>query len=321
MAFVFQWLVRATAAVIVIAVLGVMMVYYLASRSLPDYDTVVQLPIISAPVEIVRDNANVPHIFGATDADVFLGLGFAHAQDRLWQMMMMRRTAQGRCPSCLAPRPLTSTALSRRLDIYGLAVQSVDALDETTRAALDAYAAGVNARLDQVNAEALGRGAPEMFLFNAPLAPWRPADSVVIAKLMGLQLAGQMEEEVLRARMSLVLDDPARLADILPDVPGPGIASLPKYATLVPGAEQRFAATAQTRHPLSPFKSRGFAGASNAWAAATSRSASGGTLLANDPHLGFSAPSIWYLARLELQTGGVIGGTDSRHATGADRTL
>ena len=66
---------------------------------------------------------------------------------------------------------------------------------------------------------------------------------------------------------------------------------------------------AAPRQALSPFVKRAFAGASNAWAAAPSRSASGGTLLANDPHLGFTAPNTWYLARMELSTGGVIGGT------------
>jgi len=311
MAIVFQWLVRATAAVIVLAVLAVGLVYYLAARSLPDYDAVVRVPAISAPVEIVRDNANVPHIFGQTDNDVFQALGFAHAQDRLWQMMMLRRTAQGRLSELFGTATVEIDSFVRRLDIYRLSVQSVEALDEQSTAALNAYAAGVNARLDQINAEALGRGAPELFLFNAPLAPWRPADSLAITKLMGLQLSGHMQEEVLRARMSLALDDPDRLADILPDVPGPGIASLPEYAALVPGVPRGFAALPEEAppHPLSPFKARGFAGASNAWAAAASRSASGGTLLANDPHLGFSAPAIWYLARLELRSGGVIGAT------------
>ncbi|WP_299699629.1 penicillin acylase family protein [uncultured Tateyamaria sp.] len=309
MAVVFQWLVRLTAGVIVLVVLGVGMVYYLAARSLPNYDARVRVPVISAPVEIVRDNANVPHIFGETDTDVFHGLGFAHAQDRLWQMMMLRRTAQGRLSELFGTTTVDIDSFVRRLDLYRLSVQSVEAQDLATRAALEAYASGVNARLDQINAEALGRGAPEMFLFNTPLAPWRPADSIAVAKLMGLQLSGHLSEEVLRARMSLALDDPARLADILPDVPGEGIASLPEYAALVPGVEKNYAAAEAEPHPLSPFRPRGFAGASNAWAAATARSASGGTLLANDPHLGFSAPAIWYLARMELESGGVIGGT------------
>jgi penicillin amidase len=309
MAVVFQWLVRLTAALIVLVVLAMSLAYYLASRSLPHYDAIVRVPGISDTIEIVRDNANVPHIFAATDVDVFHGLGFAHAQDRLWQMMMMRRTAQGRLSELFGTATVDVDSFIRRLDIYRLAVQSIAAQDPQTLAALEAYAAGVNARLDQINAEALGRGAPEMFLFNSPLAPWRPADSLAITKLMGLQLSGHMSEEILRARLSLALDDDARLGDIMPDVPGAGVASLPEYATLVPGALPTFAALNENADPLSPFKPRGFAGASNAWAAAASRSASGGTLLANDPHLGFTAPGIWYLARLDLRSGGVIGGT------------
>ncbi len=309
MALVFRWLVRLTAALIVLSVVVVGLVYWLASRSLPDYTATVEVPNLANPVEIVRDNANVPHIFGPTDADVFFGLGFAHAQDRLWQMTTLRRTAQGRLSEVFGAATVDVDKLLRRLDIYSLSVASVEALDAPTRSALTAYAAGVNARLDQINTDALGRGAPEMFLFNAPMAPWRPADSIAIIKLMGLQLSGHLDAEVMRARVSLALPDEDRLRDILPDAPGTGVAALPSYASLFP-TTQRFAeAPPLTPHPLSPFKRTALAGASNAWAAAPSRSASGGTLLANDPHLGFTAPAIWYLARLELQSGGVIGGT------------
>ncbi|MGZ2257852.1 penicillin acylase family protein [Roseobacter sp. A03A-229] len=309
MALVFKWLMRLTATAVVLVVLGVSLVYYLASRSLPDYDKTLELPYLTAEVEIVRDNANVPHIFGESDQDVFYALGYAHAQDRLWQMTMLRRTAQGRLSEVFGAATVNIDKLIRRLDIYTRAVASVDAQDEQTMQFLRAYATGVNARLDEINESALGRGAPEMFLFNAPVSAWRPADSLAIIKLMGLQLAGHLDEEVLRARMSLALDDAQRLSDILPDAPGSGVAALPEYAQLVPGAPRFAESTMPPPNPLSPFKRRIFAGASNAWAAAPSRSASGGTLLANDPHLEFTAPAIWYLARLELQSGGVIGGT------------
>ncbi len=309
MVTVFRWLVRITAALIVLSVVVVSLVYWLASRSLPDYNDTVEVAGLRAPVEIVRDNANVPHIFGQAEQDVFFGLGFAHAQDRLWQMTTLRRTAQGRLSEVFGASTLNTDRLLRRFDIYRLSVQSVEALDDASRAKLEAYSAGVNARIAQINSEALGRGAPEMLLFNAPMAPWRPADSIAIAKLMGLQLSGHLQAEVLRARVSLSLAEPDRLRDILPDVPGPGIAALPEYAALVPGAPRFAANMPLDPHPLSPFKDMAFAGASNAWAAAPSRSAAGGTLLANDPHLGFTAPSVWYLARMELASGGVIGGT------------
>lgn len=309
MALIFRWLLRLTATLLTLAVIAVGLVYWLASRSLPDYTADVEVPNLQDAVEIVRDNANVPHILGKTDEDVLFGLGFAHAQDRLWQMTVLRRTAQGRLSEVFGARTVEVDKLLRRLDIYALSVASVDALDESTQAALHAYSDGVNARLDQINSQSLGRGAPEMFLFNASMAPWRPADSVAIVKLMGLQLSGHLDAEVMRARVSLALPDEARLRDILPDAPGDGVAALPSYAQLFPTAKRFATAEPYAADPLSPFKRTALAGASNAWAAAPSRSASGGTLLANDPHLGFTAPAIWYLARLQLETGGVIGGT------------
>ncbi|MGB1389380.1 MAG: penicillin acylase family protein [Paracoccaceae bacterium] len=303
------WLFRIAAGLVVLTVLGVVLVYYLASRSLPDYSKTVAVQGVSAPVEIVRDNANVPHIMGATDADVFFGLGYAHAQDRLWQMTLLRRTAQGRLSEVFGAPTLKVDRLLRRMDLYRLAMESVAAQDPETLAALQAYADGVNARLAEINRDALGRGAPEMFLFDAPVAPWRPADSLAIVKVMGLQLSGHLIEEVLRARTSIALDDPRRLLDILPDSPGTGVAALPEYTFLFPTVPRYAEADRTPTHPLMPVQPRGLAGASNGWAAATNRSASGGTLLANDPHLGFTAPTIWYLARMELTSGGVIGGT------------
>ncbi|WP_296764940.1 penicillin acylase family protein [Sediminimonas sp.] len=306
-----RWLMRIAVALVVIAVLALSAAYYFASRSLPDYDKTLQVDGIATPVEIVRDHSNVPHVFAANDEAVFFGLGYAHAQDRLWQMTTMRRTVQGRLSEVFGKRTVKIDRLIRRLDLYKLAQRSVAALDDDTLAALEAYARGVNARLDEINRDALGRGAPEMFLFNVPVAPWQPADSVAMLKLMALQLSGHLGQEVIRARTSLALGDEDRLSDILPEAPGNGIAALPDYAALLdaPGLPRNTARVTPPLDPLSPVKPPALAGASNAWAAAPDRSATGGALLAGDPHLGLSAPSIWYLARLELGTGGVIGGT------------
>jgi penicillin amidase len=166
----------------------------------------------------------------------------------------------------------------------------------------------VNARLEEINLGNSGRGSPELFLFSNSIAPWSPTDSLAIIKLMGLQLSSHLESEVLRARVSLILDDDL-LKDLLPDVPGSGVAELNDFASMFPSLLKQHARVAMPKHSLSPFKSIALSGASNAWAALPGRSASRGTLLANDPHLGLTAPSIWYLARLELETGDVIGGT------------
>ena len=305
---VFRWLLRLVSALILLSLAGAFLVYYFAAGSLPDYDETQTVEGIAAPVEIVRDTGDVPHIFGQSDADVYFALGYAHAQDRLWQMTMLRRTAQGRLSELFGPRTLQVDELMRRLDLYGLATRAVAAQDAPTRAALTAYARGVNQWIATVNAQSRGRGAPEFFLFEPEIAYWQPADSLAILKLMGVQMSGQLQNEVLRARLSLLSKDWPR--DLMPAAPGPGVIDLPDYSELVPGViPSRAAIRTADFGPLSPFPPRDLGAASNAWAAAPERSAAGGSLLANDPHLGFSAPSIWYLARLELGSGGVIGGT------------
>ncbi|MCV6824387.1 MULTISPECIES: penicillin acylase family protein [Halocynthiibacter] len=312
MSTLFKWLFRVFVSILGLGILAIIGVYYLASRSLPEYSAEFDIAGLTGDVEIVRDNANVPHIFGPTDEDVYFGLGFAHAQDRLWQMVIMRRTAEGRLSEVFGERALPLDDIMRRLDLYDLAKRSVRHQDAKTIEILEAYAAGVNAWLEEVNTGARGRGAPELFLFPNTLAPWTPADSLAIGKLMAMQLSAHMENEVLRARATLALP-PERLADIMPDNEEAPITELADYAALFPKSVfPRYAEYGDIPADmarLSPFKARGMAGASNAWAAAPARSANGGTLLANDPHLEFAAPSIWYLARIELEHGGIIGGT------------
>ena len=305
---IFVWLVRITLSVAAFSVLILFFVYFFLSQSLPNYNKTVQFSHLIAKTEVVRDTANVPHIFATNDHDTLFALGYVHAQDRLWQMTMLRRTAQGRLSELFGKETLSIDKVVRRLGIYGAAHNSVSALRPSTQLKLNAYAQGVNARLKEINSGALGRGAPEFFIFSNAIARWSPADSLAIIKLMGLQMSSHLESEVLRARLSLILDND-RLKDILPDVPGPGQAVLNDFASLFPTLPRLQANENMSQQAFSPFKPIALSGASNAWAALPGRSASRGTLLANDPHLSLTSPSIWYLARLELETGGVIGGT------------
>ncbi|MCJ8139673.1 penicillin acylase family protein [Falsirhodobacter halotolerans] len=304
---IFRWLFRILTGLVLLGLIGLGIGYWFLSRSLPNYSEDFALVGLGGPVEIVRNSNDVPHIFGQTDADVFRALGFVHAQDRLWQMTLLRRTAQGRLSEIFGDRTLRTDAMMRRLDLYGLAQSSVAAQDERTRVALEAYAAGVNDWIDQINVGARGRGAPQFFLFSNAISPWQPADSLAILKLLALQMSSKTGDEVLRARMSLILP-PERLRDILPDDPGAAVMALPRYSEIVPDVSPDYTPI-KMADALSPFAMAPFGGASNAWAAAPTRSTADGSLLANDPHLPFSAPTIWYLARMELSTGGVIGGT------------
>jgi penicillin amidase len=162
-----RWLLRLVSLAVVLSVATVAVAGWIASRSIPDYEADWTVDGISAPVEIVRNTSAVPHIFGETDADVFFGLGMAHAQDRLWQMLMLRRTAQGRLSELFGPATAQIDDLLRRLDLDRYANASVAALEPETLAALEAYADGVNAWIGIVGDEALGRGAPELLAVRA----------------------------------------------------------------------------------------------------------------------------------------------------------
>ncbi len=156
MALFVYWLVRLVSLAVALTVAVALTAWWIGSRSIPDYEADWDVPGLTAPVEIVRDTAAVPHIFGATDADVYYGLGLAHAQDRLWQMLMLRRTAQGRLSELFGEPTLQIDDLLRRLDVYTLASASVDALAPDTIAALEAYSNGVNAWLAAGRIRGLG---------------------------------------------------------------------------------------------------------------------------------------------------------------------
>jgi len=131
---------------------------YLLLASVPDYDESFNVPDIAAPVNILRDSFAIPHISGKSDRDIFFGVGFAHAQDRLGQMLRLRNTAaQNAVPPMRA------------------------ALNPVISEALVAYANGVNAWIDEVAKGRRGRGAPEFYLSTKTIKQWNPSDSLDIA--------------------------------------------------------------------------------------------------------------------------------------------
>lgn len=289
-----------------LALLAAALVYIIAGRSIPDFDKDVHVAGIGGRVEILRDNHAIPHIFADQEQDVFFGLGYAHAEDRLWQMLIMRRAVQGRLSEIFGRDTLHIDELMRTLDLNGVARASLPRQSDEGKTVLKAYADGVNARLNSIRTEALGRGAPELFLFSNQLAPWTPTDSLAIIRLLALQLTDKALLEIKQARLSLSLDG-ERLRDVFPDEQGKAMMALPDFAALFDAPMPLDVAQTDARHPLDPIRPVGFAGASNAFAAAPKRSAAGATLLATDPHLSLSAPGFWMLARLELDSGGVIG--------------
>ncbi len=253
----------------------------------------VKLAGLAAPVELVWDQNAVPHIFAGSMRDAYRTLGWIHARDRLWQMETQRRIGQGRLSELVGSLGLGLDREMRVLGEYRLAEASYATLDPDIRADLDAYAAGVN---DYIAHPA----APlplEFQLLHVTPEPWRPADSLVWGRLMSLQLSGNYREEALRAELVGKLT-PEAFKDLFPDDPEAG----PMTLAALHGVDwTRFAGN------LPPVL--GPDHASNEWVIDGTLSGTGKPLLANDPHLGFAAPILWYMARIVTPEGNLAGVT------------
>ena len=291
-----RWIMRGTVALLALLALGLGAAWLIASRSLPQIEGRHALPALSAEVEVIRDAWGVPRIFALAEADAMRALGYVHAVDRLWQMDLTRRTVQGRLSERFGERTLETDRLMRALDLDGHAEASLGALSDEARAALEAYAEGVDARIAEAREGGVGRGAPEFYLFGSEIDDWTPADSLGVVKAMAFQISlGSLLHETARGRMTLGLE-PSQVADLFPAYPGQEAEPLPRPARPSPAERPRGRRDAALGPLGLDLASMG--GASSAWAVDGSRTAGRRPLLASDPHLPLTAPTIWYPVQL-----------------------
>ena len=297
---------------VLLALLAVLSAVALASayvylrHSLPTVVGEVPAPALKAAVEGLRDAYGIPHIFASTEADAAYALGYVHAQDRLWQMEMNRRIGSGRLAEILGPAGLEADRFLRTIGVRRAAQASLAQLDAVSLGVLEAYSAGVNAFL------AAGPVLPvEFLLTGARPEPWTPVDSLVWMKMMAWDLGGNWRSELLRMRLARTLPM-ARLQEFLPPFPGDAPVPLPDLKTLYGSLEKEALrlAIADMEQVLTfaPPELPEGAGSNN-WVVAGSRSASDKPLLANDPHLGLTAPAVWYFAHLHIPGRNLIGAT------------
>ena len=287
-------------------VLGVLLSaagYGYLRQSLPKTQGEILTSGVSAAVEILRDRYGVPHIFAQSEQDAHFALGFVHAQDRLWQLEMNRRIGAGRLSEVVGPSGLETDRFMRTLGVRRVAEANLRHLDEDTRRHLDAYAAGVNAFL--ATQPVL---PPEFLLLRVEPHAWTPADSVAWVKMMAWDLGGNWRNELLRMRLSRTLPL-SRIHQFLAPYPGDAFPEITDLRTLYGGLEQEPPQMAQTESQKeSGFDHDSLLG-SNSWVVSGARSASAKPMLANDPHLGLTAPPVWYLAHLNAPGLNAIGAT------------
>ncbi|SDW73651.1 penicillin acylase family protein [Lysobacter enzymogenes] len=253
--------------------------------SLPQTGGDVAVRGLKAKVSIARDDNGVPYVRAASDMDAYFALGYLHAQDRLWQLEVARRLAQGRLSEVLGRKALPEDVWMRTLDLYGSARSAWPALSEPARASLQAYADGINAYLGEKRTL-----PPEFLLLGVEPQPWHPIDSLAWFKVFSLNQSDSMRTEANRyvARKYLPASQWALLERDYP-------ADAPVTVDALPAMQD----IAQMGMRLEDELGLGgkYVG-SNAWAVSGKHTADGSPLLANDPHMGLQMPSLWYVADL-----------------------
>jgi penicillin amidase len=275
-------------------------------RPLPQTRGTAHVPGLKGQVEIVRDRWGVAHIYADSADDLFFAQGYIHAQDRLWQMELQRRAATGRLSEITGEPTLEMDRWFRVVGLHRAAHAELEVLDDEIRRILEAYSAGVNAYM----ASRPGHLSLEFGLLRFEPEPWRPLDSVCMAKVLAWTLSCNWPSELIRARLA------ARLgADLAADLEPPFPADNPVIVPgtgLAPGSEPPpngwgsealrdalqvveglFPSRSYTSQPSGspPLQA---AGGSNQWVVDGGRSATGRPLLANDTHLQLSMPAGWY---------------------------
>lgn len=265
-------------------VLGVFLFLIVYSyKSVPPIKGEVSAEGLNAEVKIVRDPWGIPHVFAQNERDLFFAWGYVHAQDRLWQMDFHRRVGFGRLSEVFGKEVLTKDKIIRNFGLKKAVLEDYKQLSAELRDLLHAYARGVNAWLDSRKFN----WPPEFLLLRYRPEPWRLLDSLIIKEVMALFMCLEYQHEVFRAKLIESFGAQKALQVLEKEVLAPaheiGELSLSELLSL-PGAP-----------------------GSNDWVLAGDRTESKKPLLANDPHLGISLPSIFYEIHLSCPTLDVIG--------------
>ncbi|MES2210318.1 MAG: penicillin acylase family protein [Chloroflexota bacterium] len=327
-------------AVVLVGV--VVLVGAITGRGLAQTTGTIRVPGLHGPVTVGRDENGILQIVASDPHDLFVAQGYAHAQERMWQMEVWRHIGSGRLSELFGSVSLEQDRFIRTIGWRQAAQADLDAMPQDARDALQWYADGVNAWIaDQhgsfslpwvITALRTGNGGLDGYVPE----PWTPLDSATWGKVQSFNLGGNMDAEIFRLLADAQLGDPARTDSLFPaydpaapvitpsGLAGSGGAGVSGATATVPAPA---GTTASARQPMTPSVTAGWRGiaetgsailalagldgasglvgdhgiGSNNWVVSGSQSASGGALLANDPHLGFSQPSVWILNGLHCR--------------------
>lgn len=256
---------------------------FLLNNSIPKIKGNVSLKGLAADVEIIRDHWGVPHIFAQNESDLFFACGYIHAQERMWQMELTRRAGFGRLSEIFGKAALERDKFMRTLCLKEGAQKDFEELTPSMKDLLLSYSKGINSWM---NSRKFNWPLEFLILRHKP-QPWRPMDSLIVKEIMALLLCADFPSETMRAKLVKKIG-PEKALQILEE----GV-EIPESVVEVNDLPDW----------LTSLNLRG----SNNWVLLGERTESGKPLLANDPHLEISLPSIWFEIHLHCPSLNSIG--------------
>ncbi len=275
--------------IIIVFVIGGFFLYNMLTSSLPDYNGKISSKQISSDIEIYRDSMAIPYIIANDDEDAAFALGYVHAQERLFTMDLARRAGAGRLSEILGSETIPFDLMFRTVGIRRMAEMIKSRMDKHSLKILEAYSNGINLYIDQ----AKGHYPVEFDILNYSPYKWKPLDCLIMGRMMAWELNVSWWTDVVFSELVQKLGD-EKVKEILPDYPEnapfiipPDLKKMPDISSSLMDTDRKFRKF---------FGIEGTHIGSNNWIVNKQMSASGAPIIANDPHLGYSAPGKWYAA-------------------------
>jgi penicillin G amidase len=290
--------------ILVLLIVGVGAAYYLVTKSFPKTSGTEKVQGLQAAVQIYRDSYGVPHIFAASDHDGYYAIGYVHAQERLFQMELIRRAGMGRLSEILGEAALPADEMLRTLGLWRTAKKNAESLDPLVRSALQAYADGVNAFIESHR----GSLPIEFDMLRFEPEPWTVGQSLVVSRLMAWELNFSRWTDILMGVLTQKFGE-ERAREVFPNWPSGAPFILPKEG------KQKSTSVLPTQLMQADLSYRKLMGindvssGSNAWVISGTKTKSGKPIVANDPHLVLMAPARWFELHLHTPDVDVAGPT------------
>ena len=288
-------------SLIAITIFAAIFFYQMLTSSLPKYDGTIQSNKIISGIEIYRDSLAIPYIFAETDEDVAFAIGYLHAQERLFIMDIIRRAGEGRLAEILGEKALPFDKMFRTVGIYRTIQENYSRYDSQVIKVLQAYSNGVNKFIEENKANY----SIEFDVLGYEPEKWKPIHSLVIVRMMGWELNLSWWVDFTYAEL-IEKFGKDKMLEILPDISESNLEKIPTSKNISSLAKEFIQTNLAFRNLIGW---RGTQVGSNNWVVNSSKSNSGKPIIANDPHLAFSAPGKWYAVVIKSKNWNAAGVT------------